>query len=182
MLLFFLMENWGIEDPPSQLNGKFFFVWNRPLELLPNYTDFRDIGKNQTFSCVSNSRNWKFTDRQTNIGRHRAKPRHNSKWSCMVLYSTVWSGMVWYGPLGFLRVPYRPVWSHMVLYGPLWSLTVPYGPVRFGMVPYGLLWSHIWSQMIPHGPVYSCIVPFGTTYGTVWSIWFCIVRYGPIWT
>ena len=29
MLVFFLMENWGIEDPPSQLNGKiqltFFF-------------------------------------------------------------------------------------------------------------------------------------------------------------
>ena len=32
LVFFFLMENWGIEDPPSQLNGKFHyhFFWNHP--------------------------------------------------------------------------------------------------------------------------------------------------------
>ena len=37
MLVFFFMENWGIEDPPSQLNGKIaltFFLFF--FETVPN--------------------------------------------------------------------------------------------------------------------------------------------------
>ena len=30
--VFFLMENWVVEDPPSHLNGKFhYFFWNPSL-------------------------------------------------------------------------------------------------------------------------------------------------------
>ena len=64
------------------------------------------------FTCVSNSRNWKFTKKQTKKETDTCENtfQYGSLW---------WSRMVLYGP----------IWSRMVFYGPLWSLMVPYGPI-----------------------------------------------------
>ena len=50
------------------------------------------------FSCVSNSMNWKFTKKERKKER-KTYTKYVPVWPCMVLYGTVWSQMVKYGPV-----------------------------------------------------------------------------------
>ena len=100
---------------------------------------------NEVFSCVSNSMNWKITNKQTN-------KQHNT-YKNMFRYGTVWPLMVLYGPVWSSMIPYGPVWSCMILYGPVYSCMFPYSP--------------IWSTLFPYGPLSSPMVPCGS----VWSLY-----------
>ena len=93
---------------------------------------------NEVFSCVSNSMNWKITNKQTNKQHNTYKNmfRYGTVWPLMVLYGLIWSSMVLYGPVRSQMVPYGPRWSHLVHMS-------PYGPVWSSMGPYGPVWSHM---------------------------------------
>ena len=100
---------------------------------------------------------------------------------------TLWSPLIWYGPVRSLVVLYGPIrslWSRFVPYGPVWSNMVLYGPIQSHMVLYGPVWSNknlfgtVWSHVVPYHMVrYILVCPWLGLYVLSWP---CMFLIGPV--